>query len=118
VDNPAKSKMVRLARVTAGLVMLPVGVALLVLPGPGLPVVASSLMLLDGEFEWASRARGKLTSLARAGATWVQERRDASAQSRVTSAEQSSAASDASAQSRVASTEQPSAASDASQPHC
>jgi Putative transmembrane protein (PGPGW) len=76
MDKPDRTQVVRIARVTAGLALLPVGVALLVLPGPGIPVVAGSLMLLESEFEWAGRARVKLGSYARAGADWVQKRRD------------------------------------------
>ena len=36
--------------------LLLVGVALLVLPGPGLPVIAAGLALLATEFFWARRA--------------------------------------------------------------
>jgi hypothetical protein len=74
VNLNAKSPIVRIARVTAGCVLLPVGVALLVLPGPGIPLVVGGLMLLEGEFAVAGRARTKLETLARAGASWVQER--------------------------------------------
>ena len=36
--------------------MLLVGVALLVLPGPGLPIVAAGLAILATQFLWAKRA--------------------------------------------------------------
>lgn len=61
----------RVAKVTAGFALLPVGVALLVLPGPGLPVVALSLMLLQDEFQWAGRAREGMTDLGKRGVDWA-----------------------------------------------
>ena len=39
----------------AGLVMLAGGVAMLVLPGPGLAVIALGLAVLATEYEWAAR---------------------------------------------------------------
>jgi hypothetical protein len=72
VEKPKKT--VRVAKVTAGFALLPVGVALLVLPGPGIPVVALSLMLLEGEFRWAGRAREGMTDLGRRGVDWVREK--------------------------------------------
>jgi hypothetical protein len=74
VNQRPKSPIARVARVTAGCVLLPVGVALLVLPGPGIPLVVGGLMLLEGEFPVAGRARTKLETLARSGVSWVQER--------------------------------------------
>jgi hypothetical protein len=41
-----------------GTVLL-VGIALLVLPGPGLPIVAAGLAILATEFLWARRAMRK-----------------------------------------------------------
>ncbi len=64
----------RVAKVTAGFALLPVGVALLVLPGPGLPVVALSLMLLEDEFSWAGRAREGISDLGKRGFDWVREK--------------------------------------------
>jgi Putative transmembrane protein (PGPGW) len=55
------------ARVTTGVVLLPVGVALLVLPGPGLPLIATSLALLRTEFRWADSAWNKLGDVAQRG---------------------------------------------------
>jgi hypothetical protein len=72
-SQPKASKVVRAARVTAGFALLPVGVALLVLPGPGIPVVVGSLMLLETEFGWAGRARVRLNALAQTGKEWVRE---------------------------------------------
>jgi hypothetical protein len=72
VDKP--NGVVRVAKVTAGFALLPVGVALLVLPGPGIPVVVASLALLEGEFGWAGKARTRISSATRRGLTWLQEK--------------------------------------------
>jgi hypothetical protein len=61
----------RAAKLTAGFALLPVGMALLVLPGPGLPVVACSLMLLESVVQWAGQARQRMAHLARRGAGWI-----------------------------------------------
>jgi hypothetical protein len=45
----------RIARIAGGWTLLAVGGALLVLPGPGLLVVAGGLALLATEYEWAAR---------------------------------------------------------------
>lgn len=47
----------RAAIVAGGFGLLAVGAALLVLPGPGIPVVVAGLGLLSLEFEWARRLR-------------------------------------------------------------
>jgi hypothetical protein len=70
VEKP--TQFTRYAKITAGFALLPVGVALLVLPGPGLPVVACSLLLLEDEFAWAGSARGRLKQWANRGASWLQ----------------------------------------------
>jgi hypothetical protein len=62
------------AKMTAGFALLPVGVALLVLPGPGLPVVALSLFLLEDEFRWAGKARVGMADLGKRGVDWVREK--------------------------------------------
>ncbi|HKU44303.1 MAG TPA: PGPGW domain-containing protein [Polyangiales bacterium] len=74
-DQQPKRTAVRAARVAAGFALLPVGVALLVLPGPGIPVVVGSLMLLEGEFHWAGTARRRIHGLAERGVAWVQAQR-------------------------------------------
>jgi hypothetical protein len=45
--------MKRYVKIVGGFTLLPVGVALLALPGPGLLVIALGLALLAGEFAWA-----------------------------------------------------------------
>jgi hypothetical protein len=47
--------------------LLPVGLALLVLPGPGIPLVAASLALLRTEFRWADNAWHALGAVAQRG---------------------------------------------------
>jgi hypothetical protein len=74
ISVPASGGVARVAKVTAGFALLPVGVALLVLPGPGLPVVALSLMLLEGEYRWAGKAREGMTDLGKRGVEWLRER--------------------------------------------
>jgi Putative transmembrane protein (PGPGW) len=69
--NVARRKIVRVARVAAGCALLPVGVALLVLPGPGIPLVVGGLLLLEEEFPWAGSARAKLGTWARQGVDWL-----------------------------------------------
>ena len=54
----------RAAIVVGGFGLLAVGLALLVLPGPGIPVLVAGLGLLSLEFEWARRLR--VAVLARA----------------------------------------------------
>ena len=70
-----RPKLVRLARVAAGFTLLPVGVALLVLPGPGIPLVVGGLALLEPEYQWAGRARRRLASAAESGRAWLRDRR-------------------------------------------
>ena len=42
--------------IVAGSVLLVVGIALLVLPGPGIPLVVAGLALLGTQSPWARRA--------------------------------------------------------------
>jgi uncharacterized protein (TIGR02611 family) len=65
---------------TVGGTLVAVGVALLVLPGPGLLVIALGLALLATEFAWArhvlDRGRHHATRAAGAAKTAVRKRRD------------------------------------------
>jgi hypothetical protein len=47
----------RIAIVAGGFGLLLLGAALLVLPGPGIPLVAGGLALLSLEYRWARRLR-------------------------------------------------------------
>jgi len=46
--------MVRIARIGAGTGLILLGLALLVLPGPGILTIAAGLALLSTEFAWAA----------------------------------------------------------------
>ena len=48
--------LVRLARMAAGFVLLALGVAMIVLPGPGAVVMAAGLVILSRDVAWADRA--------------------------------------------------------------
>ena len=50
-----RSKVVRAAVILAGFVVVLAGLAMLVLPGPGLAVTAAGLAILALEFVWAER---------------------------------------------------------------
>jgi hypothetical protein len=54
--------------ILAGFALLAGGVALLVLPGPGLVVIIAGLALLAREFVWAEKALAKAKEKAAAGA--------------------------------------------------
>jgi hypothetical protein len=69
-----KSSLKRYARMTAGLTLLPVGVVMLVLPGPGVALILGSLMLLEEEFQWAARARGQLNQFTLRSRNWLLRR--------------------------------------------
>jgi uncharacterized protein (TIGR02611 family) len=50
----------RLLRIVGGFTLLVIGIALLVLPGPGWLTIAAALALLAAEFTWARWALDKL----------------------------------------------------------
>jgi drug/metabolite transporter (DMT)-like permease len=47
--------MTRVARVLGGFILIIAGVAMLVLPGPGILTILGGLALLGQEFAWAQR---------------------------------------------------------------
>ena len=49
----------------AGFTVLAIGVAMLVLPGPGLVVIGLGLVILSAEFVWARRALERMKDQAR-----------------------------------------------------
>jgi uncharacterized protein (TIGR02611 family) len=53
----------------AGWVIVAAGVAMLILPGPGLVVIIAGLSVLAIEFAWARRWRDAATEKAKAAAT-------------------------------------------------
>ena len=48
-----------------GFTMIAIGVALLILPGPGLIVIGLGLLILSAEFVWAKRALDRMKDEAR-----------------------------------------------------
>lgn len=50
-----------------GTVLLVVGIALLVLPGPGIPLIIAGLALLGTQFPWARRALEWLRARVKSG---------------------------------------------------
>jgi Putative transmembrane protein (PGPGW) len=57
--------------ISIGIVLLVVGVALLILPGPGLPLIIVGLTLLSAHFVWAQRLRARVVDLAKQGLGWA-----------------------------------------------
>ena len=47
--------MTRIARVVGGFVLIVAGIAMLVLPGPGILTILGGLALIGQEFPWAQR---------------------------------------------------------------
>ncbi len=52
----------KIARIIAGMVVLLVGLALLVLPGPGIPFVLAGLAILAVDFVWARQLKKRIES--------------------------------------------------------
>jgi tellurite resistance protein TerC len=48
-----------------GFTVIAIGAAMLVLPGPGLVVIALGLLILSAEFVWAKRALDRMKDTAR-----------------------------------------------------
>ena len=57
--------------ISIGIVLLVVGVALLILPGPGLPLIIVGLTLLSAHFVWARKLRVRLVDLGKQGLSWA-----------------------------------------------
>jgi hypothetical protein len=74
--------MKKLVVALIGGTVLLIGIALLVLPGPGLPIVAAGLAILASEFLWARRAlrsaKGALAKARRRSGlgAWLRRRRE------------------------------------------
>jgi hypothetical protein len=64
----------RLIKIVFAFTMLLAGVAMLVLPGPGLLVIIGALAILSGEFVWARRLLDRLKSGARSARDAVSRR--------------------------------------------
>lgn len=61
-----RSRIVRIAFVVAGFVVLLAGLAMLVLPGPALVVIPVGLAILSLEFAWAAKALDEVLDRAAA----------------------------------------------------
>lgn len=79
--RPWVRHVLRVARITGGAALLLAGAALLVLPGPGIPMVLGALILLETEFHWARRLRARMNGEAgrwgaslRSAAAWLLSR--------------------------------------------
>ena len=59
-NGTERQRLKRWLTVGAGFLLLAVGGALLVLPGPGIPFVLGGLALLGRELPWAKRLRDRL----------------------------------------------------------
>jgi len=66
----------RLIKVVVGFTLLLVGVAMLVLPGPGIVTIMLGLGILAAEFVWARRLLDRLKQGARAARDVVTKRGD------------------------------------------
>ena len=51
--------------ISIGIVLLVVGVALLILPGPGLPLIIVGLTLLGAHFAWARNLRARAVDVGK-----------------------------------------------------
>jgi len=58
--GPVRAVMVKVLVTVGGPILIAAGVAMLVLPGPGLVVIALGFALLALEYEWARHALGLL----------------------------------------------------------
>jgi hypothetical protein len=61
----------RALRVVVGVLLLPVGVFFLAVPGPGLVVIAIGAVLIAREFRWAATTLDALEVRGRRVAKWV-----------------------------------------------
>lgn len=55
-----RERLIRYGRIIAGACLAAAGVLLLVLPGPGVPLLVAGLLLLQHEFRWARALRLEL----------------------------------------------------------
>lgn len=65
----------RLTRIVVGFTVLALGVALLVLPGPGILFIAGGLVILGAEFVWARRLLDRFKAQAQAARDAFERRR-------------------------------------------
>ena len=53
-------RVVRIAKIVGGFLLLAAGIAMIALPGPGWLTIAAGLAILAGEFIWARRLLDRL----------------------------------------------------------
>jgi tellurite resistance protein TerC len=61
----ALARAKRLVRIVIGFTVLLAGIAMLVLPGPGILVVGLGLLILSAEFLWARRLLERVKRMGR-----------------------------------------------------
>jgi Putative transmembrane protein (PGPGW) len=61
--------------VASGSLLLGIGLALLVLPGPGIPLILAGLGILSVHYSWARRLRTRISADAKRAVAWVRRRR-------------------------------------------
>lgn len=64
----------KLLRLIGGSLLVIAGLILMVIPGPGIPVVALGFGLLSHDWPWAKRARDWSERRAKQGAGWLKRR--------------------------------------------
>lgn len=69
-----KSNIGRVLRVVAGLILLPIGLFFLAVPGPGLVIIAIGAVLIAREFGFAARFLDAVEVWSRNVITWTQRR--------------------------------------------
>lgn len=69
-----KSSVGRILRIIGGLILFPVGVFFLAVPGPGLLVIGVGAVLIAREFRFAARLLDTLEVRGRKAFGWVQRR--------------------------------------------
>jgi len=60
----AMNRVVRVAKITGGFLLLVAGIVMIALPGPGWLTIAAGLAILAGEFLWARRLLDRLKTHA------------------------------------------------------
>jgi hypothetical protein len=66
--------------VTSGLLLLGIGLAMLVLPGPGVPLILAGLAILGVHYSWARRLRERIAGETRRIVERLRRRRREAAQ--------------------------------------
>lgn len=78
--HPATSLGYRVVVTTVAVVVILAGVAMLVLPGPGIATILLGLAILGTEFPWAKRIVQRVLAVLRGArdrvVTWWQSRKD------------------------------------------